>query len=452
MHGMEDNSVDLIYLDPPFNTKKVFSAPIGSKAAGAAFDDMWTWDDVDKQYLEEMITDYPFLVNTIQAIEVIHSKNMKAYITYMAQRIIEMKRILKDNGSFYLHCDPTASHYLKIVCDRIFGKTKFKSNITWQRNSSHNDSKSFGNVSDIILFYGNNINVDEVRVPLNHEYVKKFYKYSDEKGQYQADNLSAKGLSGGGYEYDFHGHNGPWRYPEKEMIKLEKDNRIHFPLKVGGVPRYKRYLSENKGQVPNNIWTDISKLQSKNEKTGYPTQKPLALLDRIIKASSKPGDIVLDPFCGCATTCVSAQRLNRKWIGIDLSSKAVDLVIDRIGNDSGLFTDFVHYDCIADSRTYPKRANEINVNPKDVRNILFKKQKGKCNACLTEMDERHFEVDHIIPKSKNGSDTLENYQLLCSSCNRIKGDRPMQYLNMRIKHINDLKKFRLSFGNDEENE
>ena len=450
LHGLDTDSADLIYLDPPFNSNRIFSAPIGSKAAGSSFDDMWTWNDVDKTFLEEMIVDYPFLVNFIQSIDVIHSKSMKSYITYMAQRLIEMKRVLKDEGSIYLHCDPTAAHYLKIVCDRIFNKKNFASQIIWKRNSSHNDSKSFGNVSDTILFYGQNINTEDIRVPLKDDYVKKFYKHSDSKGLYQADNLSAKGLSGGGYEYDFHGHMGPWRFPEKRMKELEANDLIHFPKKAGGVPRKKRYLQENKGQVPSNIWDDIPAITAHSkEKTGYPTQKPLKLLERIIKASTKEGDLVIDPFCGCATACVAAQQLNRKWIGIDVEPNSAQIVSTRIMDDAGLFTNFIHIDCIKDPKNYPARSDAEKISKKSAKERLYEEQKGKCNGCETKFEIRHFQVDHRIPKSKGGPDTYENYQLLCGSCNQIKGNRPMAYLKMRIDQINDSMNFRVSFGEND---
>ena len=444
MDGLDSDSVDLVYLDPPFNKKEIFSAPIGSKAAGLSFTDMWSWDDVDKVHLDKLIENYPYLVQFIQSVGVIHSEAMKSYLTYMAQRLIEIKRILKNKGSLYFHCDPTASHYLKIICDRIFSHQRFKAEITWKRNSSHNDSKSFGNVSDIILFYGENIFTDKVRVPLNSEYQKKFYRHDDpQRGKFRVDNLSAKGLSGGGYHYDFHGHNGPWRYPEKRMLELENDNRIYIPKKINGVPALKRFLKENKGQIPTNVWTDVPPIQSQSkERTGYPTQKPIALMNRIINASSKEGDIVLDPFCGTATTCVAAQQLGRKWIGIDVSQGAKKLIIERLSNDAGFFSDFDHFD----KAPVRKDIEEVKISNKTLKPTIFKNQNGQCNACNLEMDIRHFEIDHIIPKSKGGRDTFENYQLLCGSCNRIKGDRPMAYLEMKIDKMEKLSKHKISFS------
>ena len=187
----------------------------------------------------------------------------------------------------------------------------------------------------------------------------------------------------------------------------------------------------------------ISLLLTLNQKrrTGYPTQKPLALLNRIIKASSKDGDIVFDPFCGCATTCVAAQQLNRKWIGIDIETKATDILIQRLSDDAGLFTDFVHRADI------PQRT-DLTIEPitKSVKEKLYKQQKGLCNACNVSMRIIDFEVDHIIPKSKGGGDYYENYQLLCGNCNKVKGDRPMEYLRIKIKAREQLLSERLSFG------
>ena len=233
-----------------------------------------------------------FEKNNPEVIRVIRAATLdsdRAYLVYMIPRLLEIHRILKPTGSIYLHCDPTMSHYLKILLDVILGRKNFQNEIVWKRTTAHNDAKRFGRVSDSILFYGLPINTDNIRVPLNPDYVSKFYHYKDSRGVYGADNLSAKGLQGGGYNYDFHGHR--WRYPEDRMLELENDDRIHLPQKIGGVPRLKRYLHENKGQVPTNLWTDVPPVLSSKERVGYPTQKPLALLDRIIKASSNEGDM-----------------------------------------------------------------------------------------------------------------------------------------------------------------
>ena len=427
MRGMNSETVDLIYLDPPFNSKANYAAPIGSMAAGAEFKDTWTLQDVDVAWLDLIQLKHPKLNRVIDAAM---TDSDKSYLIYMAARLLEMHRILKPTGSIYLHCDPTMSHYLKLLMDAIFGRKAYRNEVVWKRVSSHNDSKGFGRVADVLLFYGPPINADAVREPLGEAYTSGFYRYRDERGRYGSDNLSAKGLTGGGYTYDYHGHIGPWRYPERRMRELEQDNRIHIPLKKGGVPRLKRYLHENKGQVPSSIWTDIPPIASQSkERTGYPTQKPLVLLNRIIKASSNAGDMVLDPFCGCATACVAANELDRQWAGIDVSPVAFDLVRRRIEARGGLFYDIRQ-------RTDVPQREDIGTIPKyncmANRERLYGMQGGHCAGCGHHFLPRNLTVDHIIARNVGGTDHLSNLQLLCGACNSTKGNRGMEYLITKL--------------------
>ena len=393
LYGMNSESVDLIYLDPPFNSKRTYSAPIGTKAAGASFKDMWTWADINDAYLEKITEKYPGLVHFIESIRETHSKAMMAYITYMAQRIIELHRILKKTGSFYLHCDPTASHYLKIVLDFIFGRKNFRNEIVWCYSTATTPYiKQFPRNTDIIYWYSKSenwiFNKNEIRIA-----------YKD-------------GAPHGGKEWLKKGTNlDEWRKKQAEL-----------------------------GKIPFSWWNDIYKVNNK-ERTGYPTQKPLALMHRIIKTSSKEGDVVLDPFCGCATTCVAAQQLNRKWIGIDIEEQAAGVLIDRLSDDAGLFSDFIHL-------TKPPQRTDIQIEEisKSVKDRLFLQQEGHCNGCNVKLDIWHFEVDHVVPKAKGGGDYYENYQLLCGSCNKIKGARPMEYLRMKIEVRKSLMKNKISFG------
>ena len=430
MRGMNSESVDLIYLDPPFNSKSNYAAPIGSKAAGAEFKDTWTLSDIDIAWLDLIEIRHPALNRVIQAAM---TKSDKSYLVYMAVRLLEMKRILKDSGSIYLHCDPTMSHYLKLIMDAVFGRKAFRNEITWKRNSSHNDTKAFGRVADTILFYGSAIRADAVRVPLDPNYVAKFYRHKDDRGQYRHDNIIRSASLGSrpnlSYEYrDFKPDFG-WRMTRPKIEALDADGRIAWS--ATGRPYLKRYLHENKGQVPTSIWTDISPVQgAAKERTGYPTQKPLALLDRIIRASSNEDDVVFDPFCGCATTLVAADHLQRQWIGIDISSKAVDLVIDRIKQDQGLFRDIIARNDI------PQRT-DIEVlrlyNSLDNKKHLYGQQAGNCNGCYEHFEIRHLEVDHIIARSQGGTDHIENLQLLCGNCNRVKGNRGQEYLIAKLE-------------------
>ena len=253
-------------------------------------------------------------------------KSTMSYLIYMAIRILEMRRILKSTGSLYLHCDATMNHYLKLTLDAIFGSSCFKNDITWKRHSSHNDGKKYGRISDSILFYtkSNKYRWNKTHIPYTDEFVKKTFKHKDERGRFQHQPLTAETKSGGGYEYTYHGHSRIWTHPQESMLRLEEEGRVYLP-KNNGIPRQKFYLNESEGMPIQNIWIDIPKMSGK-ERLGYPTQKPLALLERIIESSSSIGDIVFDPFCGCATACLAAEKQGRKWIGCDISERAYSLI------------------------------------------------------------------------------------------------------------------------------
>ncbi len=462
LRGMNSECVDLIYLDPPFNSNQNFAAPIGSRAAGAAFKDTWTLDDLDVAWMGLIADEQPAIANLLHTASLTHGKGMQSYLTMMAVRLLEMNRVLKPTGSIYLHCDPTAGHYLKLLMDSVFGARLFKADINWKRTPSHGDSRTFGNVSDRILFYSTgHINADSVRTPLSPEYVKSHYSYSDERGRYRADNLTGPGLSAGESGSSWHGYNPAdigrcWSVPKTgkyaswidhtiipgfthldsvlaRLDALEQaDMLIHTPK--GSVPQLKRYLVANPGQVPSNNWTDIPPINSQaKERTGYPTQKPLALLERIIKASSNEGDMVLDPFCGCATACVAAENLGRKWVGIDISPKAVELVNMRLSRSmGGLF----HNRLVTARTDVPRRTDiEKPIDYRQNKHVLYGQQEGLCTGCKNWFYFRNFTVDHVVPRSRGGTDHIDNLQLLCGACNSIKGDRPQEYLLARLREM-----------------
>ena len=365
LRGMNSETVDLIYLDPPFNSNKNYEAPVGSKAAGAAFKDAWTLSDLDVTWMGLIADEQPAVAYLLETASRTHGKSMQSYLTMMAVRLLEMRRVLKPTGSLYLHCDHTAGHYLKLLLDAIFGAGLFKAEITWQRTPAHSDSRTFGNVCDKLLFYGTSrINADDIRTPLSSTYLESHYGSADERGHYTTDNLTGPGISSGESgqrwkDYDPSIIGRCWSVPKTgkyaewidqnitngfmqtesvlaRLAALDAADMIVHTSK-GSVPRLKRYLAASPGQVPSNNWTDISPVNSQaKERTGYPTQKPLALLERIIKASSKKGDVVLDPFCGCATACVAAEKLGRQWIGIDLSPMAYTLVRERLLKQLGI--------------------------------------------------------------------------------------------------------------------
>ncbi|MCI0440863.1 MAG: site-specific DNA-methyltransferase, partial [Chloroflexi bacterium] len=334
-----DESVDLIYLDPPFNSNAtynvLFAEKSGEQSAAqiTAFEDTWHWGYESEYAYEEVVRDGPQkLSKLLEAMRSFLGQNdMMAYLTMMAQRMVELHRVLKSTGSIYLHCDPTASHYLKVLMDSVFGASQFRNEIVWKRTTAHNDPKRYGANIDIILYYSksNKWTWNPQHQPYKEEY-KARYRFSDPDGRlWTDDNLTAKGLSGGGYDYEYKGVRSLWRVPLETMQRLDEEGRLHF-TRAGGI-RFKRYLDEMKGRPLQALWDDIDAINSQaRERLGYPTQKPEALLERIIQASSNEGDLVLDPFCGCGTAIAVAERLKRRWIGIDITHIAITLMRHRL--------------------------------------------------------------------------------------------------------------------------
>ena len=386
MRGMNSASVDLIYLDPPFNSKTDYAAPIGSSAAGAAFKDTWTLSDIDAEWINLMEARHPHLYRVLLAAI---TDSDKSYLVYMAVRLLEMHRILKPAGSLYLHCDPTMSHYLKLLLDAIFGRAQFRNEIIW-RYKKYQKAKMryFTRNSDRVLFYVVSDAADEAFSPLFEKLdkPKRFLKRVWDK--------------------------------ESKRIVNAKDSE-------GRV----QYVTVEEEKI-DDVWSLPYLMPASKERTGYPTQKPLKLLRRIIEASSGPDDVVFDPFCGCATTLVAADDLNRRWVGIDISAKAAHLVVQRIEERQGLFRDIVHRTDI------PQRTDLgqlLSYNAPANRKHLYGEQGGSCAGCREHFKPQHLEVDHIIAVAKGGTDHLDNLQLLCGHCNRVKGDRGMEYLRIKLQ-------------------
>jgi len=333
----QDEIVDLIYLDPPFNSQKVynvlFTTPKGhkSEAQVTAFGDYWSWgEQAEIEYTELLHQSNTEVAEMIRSLRgFLKESDVMAYLVMMATRLLELHRILKPTGSLYLHCDPTASHYLKIILDRVFSAENFRNEIVWKRFNFHADAKRFGKVSDRLLFYNksSNFTFNKINVQFSEEYIdSKFTHYETDGRRYRLDNLNPPG--GRGPIYEFHGVTKPWRCTLQKMLQLEAEGRIYSGSRI---PQLKRYLDKLEGQAVHDIWTDIPPINPMAaERLGYPTQKPLALLERIIQASSNPGDIVLDPFCGCGTSIHAAQKLDRRWIGIDITHLAIDLIERRL--------------------------------------------------------------------------------------------------------------------------
>ena len=435
LRRIDTDSIDLIYLDPPFNSNRDYSAPVGSKEAEAAFKDAWTLDDLDEREMAELSMD---VYAICRASQIAHGNSMFSYIAMMAPRLTEMKRVLKENGSIYLHCDDTADAYLRILMDTIFGSEKLQNVITWKRSrGAKNNAKKYHRDSDRILFYrGKGATWNTLTVPLSKEVADSWYRYTDDDGRrYNVADLSAPGNNG--HYYEFLGAVRGWRHPEEKMQQLLREGRIiHRSITPGShrkVAGYKRYLDESKGAPIGTIWADINPIgRSDKESTNYPTQKPLALLRRIISASSKPGDMVLDPFCGCATACVAAEQDGRHWIGIDLSDVAVDLVIERLKNDVYGSLNFDAKKEVTARRSLPRRSDAANLpRTQTYKSSMYGEQEGYCKGCGKHFEIDNITIDHIIPVSRGGDNRRDNLQLLCGNCNSSKGDKPMAYLNRK---------------------
>lgn len=332
-------SVDLVYLDPPFNSNRSYNVLFKDESGAAAdaqmtaFDDTWHWGQAaEDTYADLLVSGPPRIRRLMQSFveDVIGRNQMMAYLVMMAARLVELHRVLKPTGSLYLHCDPTASHYLKMILDTIFGAQNFRNDIIWKRTSSHSDAKRWSPIVDNILYYTKTDVFTWNPAFQDHDdkYVASKYRYDDKdgRGAYQLDNMTSPNPRPN-LMYEWMGFASPakgWRFSRDTMQKLHDENRIYYPANKSNRPRLKRYMSENKGRVVDNIWTDIHPVNSQAaERLGYPTQKPLALLERIIQASSNPGDVILDPFAGCGTAVNAAQKLGRRWIGIDVTHLAI---------------------------------------------------------------------------------------------------------------------------------
>ena len=343
-----DASVDLVYLDPPFNSAQNYNAFFEEKdgtAAAAqiqAFKDTWEWNEDSRSAYDALSLRADKLGNVMRAfMEILGPTDMMAYLAMMAPRLVELRRALKPTGSLYLHCDPTASHYLKLLLDAVLGGENFANEIVWVRTGAKGlMSRRLPDNHDIILCYRRNSeistwNEDAIYVAYDHDDLdeKTAGKYAqvDEDGRrFQLTSLLNPNPDRPNLKYEFLGVTRVWRWTKARMLAAHKAGVIVQP-KPGGVPRFKRYLDEQRGKPLSDVWPDIPPLNSQaKERLGYPTQKPVALLERIIAASSNPGDVVLDPFCGCGTTVDAAQKHGRKWIGIDITHLAITLIKTRL--------------------------------------------------------------------------------------------------------------------------
>ncbi len=363
-HHVPNESVDLIYLDPPFNSKATYNVLFrerngtDSAAQITAFDDFWHWDMEAARAFHDVVTTGPQRVaDLLEALRRFLGQNdMMAYLTMMAIRLVELHRVLKPTGSIYLHCDPTANSGLRLLLDAIFGVDKLRNEIVWQRTSAHSRVRRFGPVHDTLLFYtrSETWTWNQQFAPYDQDYVNRFYRYVEEGTgrRYRLSDLTSNNPGG---SYLWKGQPPPsgryWGYSEATMERFEREGRLVY-TPGSGVPAYKRYLDEMPGRRLQDVWTDIPPIGAHaRERLGYPTQKPEALLERILRASSNEGDVVLDPFCGCGTTVAVAERLHRRWIGIDITHLAITLIKNRLQDAFG--SDLSPYEVLGEPRDLP---------------------------------------------------------------------------------------------------
>lgn len=348
---VKDETVNLVYLDPPFNSNQDYNVLFHEKEGGAAaaqiqaFEDTWHWDEMAAAVYHDVVEQGGQASEMLQAFRLFLGTNdMLAYLTMMTPRLVELHRVLHENGSLYLHCDPTASHYLKLLLDAVFGAPQFRSEIVWKRSSAHSDTKQgrkvHGHIHDVILFYtkGDAWTWNPVYTPYDETYVDEFYRHVDPGTgrRYRLGDLTGPGgAKKGNPQYEVMGVTRYWRYSRERMQQLIDEGRV-VQSRPGAVPAYKRYLDEMPGVPLQDVWTDIPPIGAQAaERLGYPTQKPEALLERIIASSSNPGDVVLDPFCGCGTAIAAAEKSGRKWIGIDVTHLAIGLIRTRLRDAYG---------------------------------------------------------------------------------------------------------------------
>ena len=414
LQGMDSQTIDMIYLDPPFNKKKSFHAPIGSSSEGASFKDTWFKEDVKTEWLTDIRLEQPELHAYLGNVAHFAETSDFNYLTYMAVRILECHRVLKDTGSLFYHCDDTMQHYIKLMLDIVFDRNNFVNEINWRRSNHHSDGKKFGRITDAILYYQKSDNHK-----YNSVYIKKdpshFNQIEEETGRkYIANPIYGPGKQSSRMFGDLKVMSSPG-YQFWSQAKIDEAWKINkIILSKNGKPRVKHYMDEDLGNKVQDLWTDIPvSSMPKKEKLGYPTQKPLSLLRRIIECSTNKGDIVLDPFMGGGTTCVAAEHLNRQWIGIDVSIEAYTIVKQRLikdvqGQIDGQTDAFGGQIAITATTTPPMR-NHIDLpDPKWIYVIkndawkgkykvgIAKNWKSRLNSYQTSSPDRNYTIEYKV--------------------------------------------------------
>ena len=373
MAALPDECVDLVYLDPPWNTSKKWSNifNLNGKRVKSSFIDIWTLQDINDDDKAVLEMEYPKAADIAGTLGRINGAKYESYLINMGARLAQIRRILKPTGSVYYHCDSRMSHSVKLMMDSVFGKQNFRNEIIWFYPAMSAAKNHFPKKNDILLFYSK------------------------------------------GDDYTFNGDAVREPYDEKTTKRYK--NPVVFP---GGYVAKENPL----GRLPYTVWQIPPIRNTSKEKTGYPTQKPEKLLERIIKASSSEGDVVLDPFCGCATACVMAHTLKRRWVGIDMGDIAIDFVVDRINKHNGALDGRLDLEEMKAKGKKKPKLPDLSSLPiyKPLKDELREEQKGKCNGCKKLLDRDDEQIDHIVSRVRGGPNKKYNLQILCGKCNRIK--------------------------------
>ena len=467
LRGMNSETIDLIATDPPFNTKR-------NRAGSAGFyvdkwkwgdtgilPDQWKWNEVHPIWLDQIKDQNKGLHEVIQATRTCQGEDIAAFICFLSVRLLEMHRLLKPTGNIFLHCDHTANGYIRMAMDAIFGAGNFRNEIAWLRKSEKHNlaSKRFPQSHDTILYYSKNLMAGGHNVQMTEyspEHVATHYKHSDGRGRYAT--YPCTNESGGNRPYEFRGITRAWRFAPEKMDSMFKADMLTQSTPTSPF-RYKKYLTDARGVKVSDLWTDVTRFE-KDEKTGSPDQKPLKAYKRMILAGSNEGDLVLDPFAGCATTIVAARDLGRRWVGVDRRADARFHVVCRLAGirkkdadnirerqnlaewlDDQLAKYDAHYATTAPDRTDDRDTAAPYLEPvytshdrsvfthKEMHGILIERFGPICWGCdfdgsiYEERGPRYLELDHVNPKSSGGHDHLDNRALLCGPCNREKSDR-----------------------------
>ena len=426
LRGLNRNIADAIITDPPFCSNQFYEHCFGTDPKDRkgktkpGFDDAWTLDDVRAEEHQLIHDKHPEIYHLCALARQTHSAGMQAYLIMMATRLLLCHEILKDTGSMYLHCDHHANSYLRLLMDIIFGEENFRNEIIWKRQTNSGakakSKRKFGAMHDTILFYGKSerTKINQLYLPVDDAYIKRNFSMQDKRGRFKTEEIQEAS--------------------QAKLEEYERDGLLH-KTKTGRL-RKKKYEWQFPGELIGSLWTDFMALGSNSkERTGFKTQKPVALYSRMILASTNPGDLVIDPFCGCATTIVAAENAGRQWIGIDRDPVALDMIYQQLGKLNENSLEFWRRPGNIIPRKRPPTRTDQGKLPhyRTHKKTLYEIQDRKCAGCDYPKAYHGLDVDHDVPVSKGGGDEIDNLNLLCPRCNRRKGTGTLAQLRAKLK-------------------